>query len=1110
MKKKTRNNLLLSLAMAGVMLGTGGALALSSMSAEAATATANKGTIDVYLIGGQSNAVGYGMDPSGRLAAQDSRFKNGFDNVLYYGAQERWDNAVLNDEFQEVKIGFGVNSNSAGAEIGIASVLGDTNTMNAVIKCAWGATHIYPDSVYDISRAQGTWTSPSYLAENNVDTSENPLIGRMYNWFVQTVTDGIELLIEEGYTPVIKGMWWMQGEAEMFTDYMSSQYDELLRALIKDVRKDVSKISGSDCSEMPFVFGLPIWNSNNAANTPPFQNAVRANMQTVANDATLKNVFSVDCNFNGHVQQDDWHFDAATQKYLGEQFMGRLDEATEGVKASFKEDLSVFRSAQIRTNAPMGIRFGARIANYDKSNKYKYGMLILPTDYLATYASEIAAAKNDYIAAFKSSNIEIANMECGVNTGDFDGNGYTETYIQGSLVDIKYDNLNRPFTGIGYIYDETTGKYLYTGAQESWTVSSAANEDIGDYESTDPVYEGIYKYINGGINQMNGVPEENGYEPATLTLIAPDSLTLDYGELLKSTKLEVQQSPAMGYRMQYVSSDENVVKVSKDGMLTPAGLGTATVTVTCFAATKEVTVNVTRFTQDGITLDGEKETKYGEAREVTLSGDRWYNVSAVKTANGVYIYTQALFNTTAKTSSWGNSTDFEFKLNGNPSQCYVALGNQAYGVTQFVSKVEQQGGKYLHTFEFFVDKSLIPNWSDSADVQLNYAWKSPNEASAITSGLIDYRYQLCWGNNDAWHAMHREGGLSTGFNKLVDNLKISESGLKVITAAPAGSGITIDGVVDTNETSVYGANQLNATGITGTTTNVKATVINGNLYLALTITHGAWSSVFTGDGWWQTDNVEMYVANHYGAVIFANNELFLPSFVTEGKAITTQSGDKQVTTIEMCIAGDREVYQVRLCANGNGFGWNEIAWNGGAASITASGITAKAPITVEGVNLDGELTDSAYTQTVKNSAITTTANGANVNIIGTKLEKGVLFGITIKHKKAANVSVNGDANAWYAYLNTEFRFNGNTESFFCTAVNNCQFTNLSAYCKTVNNGDGTYTSTFEYYVAYADIGVTRESTIKFGMGGWFETGWAWLFGGGETATTHTVTENGIA
>ena len=226
--------------------------------------TVSEKIINVYLIAGQSNAVGYGMDTGNKIANSDRRFVKGFDNVLYYGSLERWNGEALDEKFQPVTLGMGVAQDRSGAEIGIASAIADKGEMNAIIKCAQGATHLYPDTQYEVSLNYGTWTFPTYIEKNNVNLSENPMIGYMYTRFESSVREGIEMLIAEGYTPVIKGVWWMQGEAEMFTTQMASAYRELFETLITDMRNMLSDATGYDCSETPFVCGLPKWNTNHS------------------------------------------------------------------------------------------------------------------------------------------------------------------------------------------------------------------------------------------------------------------------------------------------------------------------------------------------------------------------------------------------------------------------------------------------------------------------------------------------------------------------------------------------------------------------------------------------------------------------------------------------------------------------------------------------------------------------------------------------------------------------------------------------------------------------------------------------------------------------------
>ena len=294
--------------------------------------------INVYLIAGQSNAVGYG---NGAPNSDDPRFTEGFDNVIYYGLQEK--NEVT--EFVPVKVGLGKDSSSVGAEIGIASAVADNGQMNAIIKCAWGNTHLYPDLASNRSKTTGTYTPPGYVEMANsdpdvadVDTSVTiesgdyageAIVGNMYRQFIKYVTEGITMLREDGYTPVIKGIWWMQGEAEIYNGTMSNGWGAVLNYLIPDMRRDVGNIVGTDCSDIPFVMGLVARNGGIDYSTgetysqPKYIEIVRDAMKTAAE--TFTNVYTIEC--RGLAQLDEWHFTSDAQKWLGEQFVEAVSMA---------------------------------------------------------------------------------------------------------------------------------------------------------------------------------------------------------------------------------------------------------------------------------------------------------------------------------------------------------------------------------------------------------------------------------------------------------------------------------------------------------------------------------------------------------------------------------------------------------------------------------------------------------------------------------------------------------------------------------------------------------------------------------------------------------------
>ncbi len=930
MKKGIRYNLILSILLVLTMLFTG--VIISKTKNASASTTEGKGTIDVYLIGGQSNAVGYGKDTNGTLANADARFSNGFDNVLYYGEQERYSGVDVSSDFLPVKIGYGNNANTAGAEIGIASAVAGNGKTSAIIKCAWGATNIYPDIGYDISRVQGTWTPDSYLQANQINPSTNELIGRMYKWFKQTVTTGLSKLKAQGYTPVIKGMWWMQGEAEMGMKEMALEYAELLKALIKDVRADVSQISGQDCSEMPFVFGLPFWNikaknpdgSLTYWDIPAFQDDVREQMATVANDTSVINVASVDCaagpNNEGLVQHDMWHFDAASQKWLGEQFISTLQTLNEGKAEKFNETISIADKG-IRYESPNGIRYFANIADYNQANGYKYGMLILPYDYLIDNN-----INGDYVKQLADNNIDVIDLKCNVLTGDINGDGYTENYIQGSITDIKYSNLNRKFVGIAYIKD-SEGNYSYSAGNVISSVSNLAGQEIYEYEQDDTEFRVIKNYISSSINQQNGVDEAQGNEVANLSLTVDEAVTF-YNGNYQPYKLQVIQEPALDLIVKYSSNNDGVATVDENGVITPVAVGEAVITVSCAGVEKTVNVSV---------------------------------------------------------------------INNN----YTA------------------------------------------------------------------------------------------------------------------NGITIDGQISSQEQSVYGTYELNcdATAGGGSITNVKGTVINKDIYLGITITHGEWSQIYPN--WYDNDNFQISLSGDKNYIAkFIEGKLELSSNIYCGVASTTQSGDNQITVLELCIKGDRDAYKFYINANGKGFGWNGILWYGDGniygstyGILSSTGIETQ-PVpgtTIEGVCLDGNLNDSIYSEI---KAITTTANNAQISIKGKKMNDGILVAYTIAHSKAPDEPTASPYD-WFTYTNIEIRVNG--VAYFITSRN--EFTKpfeTFGYSSTVRLGTNSYETTCEMFIYYEDLMIYSDNELNVEFGGWFNSGWSFLFGGGEGKTTHVMTENGLA
>ena len=310
-----------------VLALTLGALGAFALEGEAE----DKGEISIWIIAGQSNAVGYAEDKP-EAAAVDARYENGFDNILFFG---QGGGTLESTEFAELTLGNGKDKTSHGAEIGIASALGNSGQMHAVIKSAFGGTAIYPKT------GARTWTSPSYVEymnELNSDTDPNNDItftdgktGALYTEFKNTMTEALALLAADGYTPVLRGVWWMQGEDETGADHYAVEYERLLTYLINDMRDDLAAIANdnainSETDPLPFVLGKiyrnPDYDYKNpvsVANVP----VVNAAQEAVA--TTLENVTLVDSHeCYGFAQQDTWHYSSEAQMHMGEQFVARI------------------------------------------------------------------------------------------------------------------------------------------------------------------------------------------------------------------------------------------------------------------------------------------------------------------------------------------------------------------------------------------------------------------------------------------------------------------------------------------------------------------------------------------------------------------------------------------------------------------------------------------------------------------------------------------------------------------------------------------------------------------------------------------------------------------
>ncbi len=221
--------------------------------------------IDIYIIAGQSNAVGCTAANFNQLYTDAPKLSVGVPNVHYAGNSRDGVETLINRElkWQLTKAGFGRTANHIGPEAGMAIALSEfynkeTGRNAGIIKFAHGGTSIR--NITNGMNTHGNWVSPSYAAELKV--AFKGATGGLYRGLLDQVERNISELEEYGgFTTVnIKGLYWMQGESDRnaTTDYKKS-----FPLLVNDLRKDISEImleftgGESDCgaSEMKIFIG---------------------------------------------------------------------------------------------------------------------------------------------------------------------------------------------------------------------------------------------------------------------------------------------------------------------------------------------------------------------------------------------------------------------------------------------------------------------------------------------------------------------------------------------------------------------------------------------------------------------------------------------------------------------------------------------------------------------------------------------------------------------------------------------------------------------------------------------------------------------------------------
>lgn len=261
--------------------------------------------IDVYLIGGQSNATGQGYIAN---IPEDFRIDTSvmiFHSHLLQGKKPySWQPLCQASE----------TSDKFGVELSLGSRLKAyyPERRIALIKHAYSGSNLYKD-----------W-------QPGEDKSDTLRFGEQFRYFVQTVEQGLDQLREMGYSPRLRAMVWQQGEGDA-RDIAGLEHSENYGHNLNHFIQRVRQHFGGE--EMLFIYGyvIPVPLDRFTGRTE-----VRSGQAIVDQDAesklSLKNAFVVPTDdlplrgeeTNSPYPNDKVHFSTLGILELGNRFARKI------------------------------------------------------------------------------------------------------------------------------------------------------------------------------------------------------------------------------------------------------------------------------------------------------------------------------------------------------------------------------------------------------------------------------------------------------------------------------------------------------------------------------------------------------------------------------------------------------------------------------------------------------------------------------------------------------------------------------------------------------------------------------------------------------------------
>ena len=185
---------------------------------------------NVFILAGQSNMEGQSLVSNLSSYLEDNNlpkdyYEKGFEDIkISYMGKENSTNKVspISGEFVGTKLGYGASKLRFGPDVSLAEKLHKTekNPQNPVYFIKF------------------TYSGAGFMGEPNFKSPSTNETGQLWLDMVAFIHNCLDLVAEDGYLPIIKGLLWAQGENDGWSSKGASLYEEHMLAFLDDFKKE--------------------------------------------------------------------------------------------------------------------------------------------------------------------------------------------------------------------------------------------------------------------------------------------------------------------------------------------------------------------------------------------------------------------------------------------------------------------------------------------------------------------------------------------------------------------------------------------------------------------------------------------------------------------------------------------------------------------------------------------------------------------------------------------------------------------------------------------------------------------------------------------------------